>query len=294
MSHSNSIDWKHVFAPKALFLTLLGVFFAVIAFNGFMIPAHFIDGGVNGLSIVLSHVFHINIAVPLIVLNLPFIYIGYKKIGKTFAVQTLIAIVLVAIGVQFIEVPTVTSDPVLIAGFGGIFIGLAIGFVIKGGGVIDGMEVVAVYTNSKSKFSTNEILLAITVIIFGLLALNFGLDNAMYSTITYFTAIKTSDYIVDGFEGYTSLTIVGKDQEAIKSLIVNDFGKAISVYKGERGYLPGSFDFKQDCDIIVTVVTRLEIFNIQQAIHKADPTAFIYVHSLKDVQGGVVKRLRSH
>lgn len=102
----------------------------------------------------------------------------------------------------------------------------------------------------------------------------FGLETAMYSILTYFTASRTSDYVVDGFEEYTALTVISKEYELVKSIIVNDFNKAISVYKGERGYLPGSFDVKTDCDIVMTVVTRLELHRIKQAIIKADPAAF--------------------
>jgi uncharacterized membrane-anchored protein YitT (DUF2179 family) len=116
----------------------------------------------------------------------------------------------------------------------------------------------------------------------------------MYSILTYFTATKTADYVVDGFEEYTALTIVSKEHEKVKSIIVNDFNKAISVYKGERGYLPGSFDIKQECDIVMTIVTRLEIHRIKEAISDADPTAFFYVQSIKEVTGGIIKKTRKH
>ena len=120
----------------------------------------------------------------------------------------------------------------------------------------------------------------------------FGLETAMYSILTYFTSLKTSDYVVDGFEEYTALTVISKDHDMVKSIIVNDFNKAISVYKGERGYLPGSFDIKSDCDIVMTIVTRLELHRIKQAIHSADPLAFFYVQSIKEVTGGVVKKIK--
>ncbi len=294
MSQSNRIHWRSIFAPKALLYTILGVLCAVLALKGFMIPNHFLDGGITGISILAHEIFHVNISYVLLALNIPFVIMGYRKIGKTFAVQSAFAVILLAVTIAFLEVPTVTNDKILIAVFGGFLIGLGIGLVIRGGGVIDGFEIVAHYTNKKIGFSTGEIVLLTNSIIFLLAAFNFGIEAAMYSILTYFTAIKTSDYVVDGFEEFTALTIVSKEHEAIKSLIVNDFNKAISVYKGERGYLPNTFDVKHNVDIVMTIVTRLEIHRIRQAILDKDPTAFVYVHGIKEVKGGVGKHTLKH
>ncbi|MBK9109456.1 MAG: YitT family protein [Saprospiraceae bacterium] len=284
------IEWKKIFSPHALLFTILGVILATIAFKGFMIPNRFLDGGITGLSILIHELFHFNIGLALFFLNLPFVYIGYRKIGKTFAIQTLIAISLLVFAIQFVEINPITHDKVLIAVFGGFFIGLGIGLVIKAGGVIDGMEVLADYTNKKFGFSTSEWVMLFNSAIIIIAACNFGLETGMYSILTYFTAMKTVDYVVDGFEEYTALTIISSKEDEIKSMIVNDFNKAISVYKGERGYLPGSFDIKHDCEIIVTIVTRLEIHRIQIAINEIDPKAFIYITSIKEVSGGIIKQ----
>lgn len=294
MSAHQKIDWKGIFSASALFYMVLGVLLAVIALQGFMIPNHFLDGGVTGISILLHEIFHINISIFLIIINLPFLYIGYQKIGKNFAIQSLLAVLLLALLLNVLDIPKVTEDKILIAVFGGFLIGLGVGFVIKGGGVIDGLEVIADYTNKKSGFSTSEIILFINSLLFLSVAFYFGPESAMYSILTYFTATRTSDYVVDGFEEYTALTIISREHELVKSIIVNDFNKAISVYKGERGYLPGSFDIKSDCDIVMTIVTRLEIHRIKQAIAEADPTAFFYVQSIKEVTGGMVKQKRKH
>ncbi len=295
MDPHQKINWKSIFSFSSIIYTILGVVLAVIALKGFMIPNHFLDGGVTGISILAHEIFHVNISWVLIILNIPFIYIGYKKIGKTFAVQSTVAILLLAILIHFIHFDeAITNDKILIAIFGGFLIGLGIGFVIKSGGVIDGLEVIADYTNKKYGFTTSEIILAINTLIFLTAAFSFGPEAAMYSILTYFTATKTADYVVDGFEEYTALTIVSKEHEKVKSIIVNDFNKAISVYKGERGYLPGSFDIKQDCDIVMTIVTRLEIHRIKEAIAETDPTAFFYVQSIKEVTGGIIKKSRMH
>jgi uncharacterized membrane-anchored protein YitT (DUF2179 family) len=295
MDSHQKINWKVIFSLSSIIYSILGVTLAVIALKGFMIPNHFLDGGVTGLSILAHEIFHVNISWLIILLNIPFIYIGYKKIGKTFAVQSTFAIGLLTILMYFIQFDeAVTEDKILIAIFGGFLIGLGIGFVIKSGGVIDGLEVIADYTNKKYGFTTSEIILFINTLIFLGAAFYFGPEAAMYSILTYFTATKTADYVVDGFEEYTALTIISKENELVKSIIVNDFNKAISVYKGERGYLPGAFDIKADCDIVMTIVTRLEIHRIKEAISAADPTAFFYVQSIKEVTGGIIKKSRKH
>ncbi|CAN5354971.1 YitT family protein [soil metagenome] len=290
MNKSNSINWKTIFSLPSIIYSTLGVISALIALQGFMIPNHFLDGGVTGISILIEEVFHIPFSILLVVFNIPFLYIGYKKISKTFSVHALLVVVLLAVLMNFINIPAVTNDKVLIAVFGGFFIGLGIGLVIRGGGVIDGLEIIAHYTNKRSGFSTSEIIMTFNTLLFIGAAFEFGIETAMYSILVYFTAMKTSDYVVDGFEEFTALNIISKDYEKVKSLIVNDFGKAITVYKGERGYLPQSFGIKHNCDIVMTIVTRLEIHRIKEAILKIDPNAFFYVQSIKEVKGGIGKQ----
>ncbi len=286
---SDRIDWKHVWSLKNLIQILLGTGLAVVAMKGFMIPNRFLDGGITGISILLHEMFHINISILVIVLNLGFIYLGYRNIGKTFAVQTSIAVLLLAAGLLFIDIGPITSDKLLIAIFGGILIGTGVGLVIRGGGVIDGAEVIAVFTRRKTGFSNSEIIMLINCIIFAVAALQFGIETAMYSVITYFTATRATNYVVDGIEEFTAMNIVSAQQEDVKNFLVNELGKGITVYKGERGYLPDSFDIKTDCEIIVTIVTRLEIKQIQDALIKIDPKAFVYVQSIKEATGGILK-----
>lgn len=294
MNTSGSINWKSIFSFSSVLYTILGVSSALIALQGFMIPNHFLDGGVTGISILLEEVFHIPFSISLIIFNIPFLYLGYKKISKTFSVNALFAIILLAILMNFITVPQVTSDKVLIAVFGGLFIGLGIGLIIRGGGVIDGLEIIAHYTNKKFGFSTSEIIMTFNSLLFIGAAFEFGVETAMYSILVYYTAMKTSDYVVDGFEEFTALSIISKNFEEVKSLIVNDFGKAITVYKGERGYLPNKFQVKHDCDIVMTIVTRLEIHRLKIAIKEIDPEAFFYVQRIKEVKGGIGKHTNAH
>jgi uncharacterized membrane-anchored protein YitT (DUF2179 family) len=286
---SDRIEWKNVLNPKNLLLILVGTSLAVLAMKGFMIPNKFLDGGITGISILLHEIFHINISYLVIILNVLFIYLGYKRIGKTFAVQTSIAVLLLSIGLLFIEINPVTHDKLLIAIFGGILMGTGVGLVIRGGGVIDGAEVIAVFTGRKTGFSNSEIIMLINTIIFTVAAFEFGIETAMYSIITYFTATRAINYVVDGIEEFTAMNIISSQPEEIKNFLVNELGKGITVYKGERGYLPGSFEVRTDSDIIVTIITRLEIKQIQDAIIEIDPKAFMYVQSIKEATGGVLK-----
>ncbi len=286
---SDRVDWRNVWNPKNLLLIFVGTTLAVLAMKGFMIPNKFLDGGITGISILLHEIFHINISFLVIILNVLFVYLGYRRIGKTFAVQTSIAVLLLSVGLLFVEISPITHDKLLIAIFGGILMGTGVGLVIRGGGVIDGAEVIAVFTGRKTGFSNSEIIMLINTVIFGVAAFQFGIETAMYSIITYFTATRAINYVVDGIEEFTAMNIISSQQEEIKSFLVNELGKGITVYKGERGYLPGSFDIRTDCQIIVTIVTRLEIKQIQDAIIEIDPKAFIYVQSIKEAAGGVLK-----
>lgn len=286
---SSAIEWKHVWDIRNLFQIFLGAGLAVLAMKGFMIPNNFMDGGVTGISILLHEMYHINISILVLVLNVVFIYLGYRKIGKTFAVQTTIAVVLLSLGLLFIDIEPITKDKLLIAIFGGILIGTGVGLVIRSGGVIDGTEVIAVFTKRKVGFSNSEIIMLINTIIFAVAAFHYNIETAMYSVITYFSATRITDYVVDGIEEFTALNIISAKQEDVKNFLVNELGKGITVYKGERGYLPGSFDIKSDCQIIVTIVTRLEIKQIQDALLEIDPKAFSYVLSIKEATGGILK-----
>ncbi len=288
--HQNdTINWGTIWNLKNLIQIVVGCSLAVFAMKGFMIPNQFMDGGVTGVSLLLHEVYDFNISMLILVFNLPFIYLGFRRIGKTFAVQTTLAVILLALGLFFIDIEPVTKDKLLIAIFGGALIGTGVGMVIRCGGVIDGAEVIAVFTKRRTGFSNSEIILLFNTFIFAGAAFHLGLESAMYSLITYFAATRATDYVVDGIEQYTSINIISAHHDKVKDFLVNELGKGITVYKGERGYLPGSFDVKSDCEIIVTIVTRLEINQIQDSIMEIDPKAFIYIQSINEASGGILK-----
>lgn len=291
ISSRQNIDWRAIFDPASLFYIITGVFCAAIALEAFMLPNKFLDGGVTGIAIIINLTYDVDLNLLLVLINIPFLWVGWKMIGKTFAVQSAFSVFLLTIVLHFMEIEPITNDKLLIAVFGGVLMGTGIGLIIRGGGLIDGFEVITEFFQKNSAFSGSEITVFLNSIIMLVAAIFFGTDAALYSILTYFTAIKMTDYVVEGFEEYTALTIISREDDKVKELIVKEFGKAISVYKGERGYLPETFHIKHPCDIIMTVVTRLEVHRIKEAIQQIDPKAFFYVQTIKEVKGGVIKRV---
>ena len=286
--------FKHIYTVKSFLLMLFGVLSAVFALKGFMIPNHFLDGGVTGVSILIHEIYHISFSVLVMVINLFFFIPAFKFVGKQFAIRSFIAVTFLALGFYLLPVPIITADKLLTAIFGGCFIGFGMGMVIRSGAALDGFEIIAAFTKKKSGFSMGEVILAFNTILFLTAAFKFGIDAAMYSIITYFAALKMADYVVDGIEEFISVTIISKESEQIKSLLVNSFGKGITVYKGERGYLPGNFEERSDCDVIVTIVTRLELVDINNEITRIDEKAFVYTHKIKEAKGGILKSRGGH
>jgi uncharacterized membrane-anchored protein YitT (DUF2179 family) len=294
MIRKNNIRLSDIYTSKSLITTVSGICLGVFALKGFMIPNLFMDGGVTGISLLLHEIFHLNFSAVFLIINLIFCILAYKYVSKLFAIRTFLAVLLLCIGVQFVHIQAVTTDKLLIAIFGGSLIGLSMGLVIRGGAALDGFEILAVFTTRKIGFTMSEVILFFNTIIFSVAALKFGIESAMYSLITYFAAVKMADYVVDGIEENTALTIISKNPELVKDTLVNSFNKGITVYKGERGYLPGDVNHKLPCDIIVIIVSRLEILNIREEIARLDPEAFMYVNSIKETKGGVVKMKHGH
>jgi uncharacterized membrane-anchored protein YitT (DUF2179 family) len=294
MKHSNTINWKEIFQLKNIVLNLAGVLIITLAIKGFMIPNKFLDGGVTGIAILLHEITHVPFGILVMVLNFPFLYIGKKILGITFAVQSFFTFILIAASMTFIQIDAVTSDRLLIALFGGCLIGVGMGLCIRSGSVADGIEILALLTTRKIGLNVSEVIFGINSFVFLSAAWFFGISTALYSIVTYFSAVKSLDYVTNGIEHYTSLHIISAKSEEIKFLISNKFRKGITIIKGERGYLPDSFDEKQDCDIIVTVVTRLELLRIKEEISEIDSQAFMYIQYIKDASGGILRQKVKH
>ena len=294
ITEQNSINWKNIFCFKNIALNLVGVVLITLALKGFMIPNKFLDGGIIGISILVHEITKWPFGVLVLVLNIPFLFIGKRMLGKTFAFQSLLTFVLIAVSMTFLDVDPVTSDPLLIALFGGCLIGVGMGLCIRSGSTADGVEILALVTIKKIGLNIAEVIFAMNTLLFLAAAWSFGISTALYSIVTYFSAVKSLDYISNGFEQFTSLHIISSKSELIKSLIVQKFGKGITVIKGERGYLPNNFETKLDCDIIVTVVTRLELLRIKEEIKKLDPDAFMFIQYIKEASGGILRNMNKH
>ncbi len=292
--NSDLIDWKEIIHPKNILLNLIGVAFIVVALKGFMIPNKFLDGGVIGVSILIHEITHWPFGILVLLLNIPFLFLGQRLLGLTFAIQSLITFVLIAVGMTIIEFDAVTSDRLLIALFGGCLIGVGMGLCIRSGSVADGMEIVALLTTRKIGLNVSEVIFAMNSLLFLAAAWTFGIATALYSIVTYFSAVKALDYISHGVEQYTALHIISAKSEEMKELVVQKLGKGITVIKGERGYLPESFDVKSSCDIIVTIVTRLELLRIKDEIKLIDPQAFTYIQFIKEASGGILRLKHKH
>jgi uncharacterized membrane-anchored protein YitT (DUF2179 family)/HD superfamily phosphodiesterase len=275
-------------------LTILGVGFAGAALNLFLVPNQFFDGGVTGLSLLIHEIYHFNLAIVIFLLNLPLIAISYYSVGKRFAWRTLICVILLGLTLLVIPHQPITDDKFLISIMGGAFLGIGVGLIMRTGAALDGIEVLAVYTLKRTSFTISEIILGINIIIFSIAAIKFGVPSSLYSIVTYFTATRCIDYVVEGLQAYTGVTIVSGKSEAIKYQLVNKLGRGITVYKGERGFLPGKYEISADCDIIFTVITRLEMRKLTNLVYDVDPKAFVFASTIKEASGGILNRRHQH
>jgi len=273
--------------------TIVGILVTGFALKGFLVPNDFLDGGVTGVSLLLHELFHLNLAYTIVLANIPFIIMGIFQVSMKFAIKTFLCVVGLALALGFIPYPVITSDHLLVSIFGGFFLGIGIGMCMRGGCALDGIEVLALYTLKRSSFSISEIILGLNVIIFLIAALHFGLQTALYSMLTYYTASRTIDYIIEGIEEYTGVTIISAHSEEIKRQLVVKLKRGITVYKGERGFLHESFEKSHPCDIVFTIVTRLEVRRLKNLVYDLDPKAFIFTNTIKEAAGGVLKR-RAH
>lgn len=274
---------------KDSFLIVLGVLSAGFGLKGFLLPNNFIDGGVTGISLLTSFITGISLSILIIAINIPFLYMGYRQIGKNFAIKSAVGIVLLAFAILFIEYPVITSDKLLVAVFGGFFLGLGIGFSIRGGSVLDGTEVLAIYLNKKTGLTIGDIILLFNILIFSFAAYLLSVETALYSILTYLSASKTIDFVVEGIEEYTSITVVSTHSNEIRLMIIEKMKKGVTIYSGKRGFGRKGENLNQT-DIIFTVVTRLEIGKIQTEIKKIDPNAFIVMSNIKETHGGMIKK----
>jgi uncharacterized membrane-anchored protein YitT (DUF2179 family) len=276
-------------AFKDVLFISLGVSSAAFGLKSFLLPNGFLDGGVVGISLLTNVLTDIPLSYLLILINLPFMIIGYTQISKTFAIKTLVAIIILAIALAFIEFPMVTNDKLLISFFGGFFLGLGIGLSIRGGCVIDGTEVLAIYTSRKTALTVGDIILILNIVIFAVAAYVRDIETALYAILTYLVASKTVDFVVHGIEEYTSVMIVSQKSEEIMRAITERMGRGVTVLKGKSGF--GKQGHRAtDIDVLYSVITRLELQRLKTEIAKIDDEAFVVENSVNDIKGGMIKK----
>jgi uncharacterized membrane-anchored protein YitT (DUF2179 family) len=286
---------KHYLSFSDIIYTITGILFAGFALKSFLVPNHFLDGGVTGVSLLFHELYHIPLSLLLILINIPFFILGKYLVNTSFAVKSFLSAIILTLCLEFLPYPAdITHDKLIVSVFGGFFLGLGVGLGMRGGAAIDGIEVLALYTWRKLSLTMSEIILAINSVIFLIAAFKFGLEIAFYAMLTYYIATKTIDYVVEGIEEYTGVTIISSQSELVKSMLVKEMGRGITIYKGERGFMKDSYEVKHDCDIIFTIITRLEVRRLKRMVHQLDPKAFVFTNSIKETAGGILKKKAAH
>ncbi|MFC2117537.1 YitT family protein [Bacteroidota bacterium] len=276
------VEFIHLISDS--FFILLGILSAGFGLKGFLLPNMFIDGGVMGISLTIAELTEIPLSILIVAVNLPFLIMGFSTISRQFALKSIIAIILLAVIVHFIPYPIITNDKLLIAVFGGFFLGLGIGLAIRGGSVIDGTEVLAVYVSRKTSLTIGDVIMIFNIIIFSAAAYVFTIEISLYAMLTYLSASKTVDFVVSGVEEYLGVTIISDKNEEIRLAVFEKLGRGCTIYSGKSG------QSLEQIDIIYTLITRLELAKLQTEIDKIDKNAFIVMHSIKDAKGGMIKK----
>lgn len=273
---------------KSILFIAAGVASAAFGLESFLLPNKFIDGGVTGISLLIYELTQISLPLLLAVINIPFIILGYKVIGREFAIKTALAISCLSVFIYFVHFPEITHDKLLVSVFGGFFLGAGIGLSIRGGAVIDGTEILAIFLSRRMHTSIGDLIIVFNVIIFSFAAYLLSIEQALYSMVTYLAASKTLDFVVEGIEEYVGVTIISPRSNVIKLVLAKTMGHRITVYNGKGGYDRGPRIY--DMEIIYTIVTRFEISKLHSEIQKIDPNAVIITSPVKDVKGGLVKK----
>ena len=274
---------------KIIFFIILGSALMGVGIEEFLVPNKILDGGITGISIMLSHLTGMKLGIFIFALNIPFFYIGYKQIGKTFALSTLLGITVLSISTAFLhDVPVFTTDPLLATVFGGMILGAGVGLVIRYGGSLDGTEILAILANKKLPFSVGEIVMFFNIFIFTTAGFVFGWNRAMYSVLAYFIAYKTIDIVIQGLDESKSAWIISENHQLIGEAILARLGRGVTYLKGEGAYTG------DDKKVIFCVITRLEEAKLKSIVEELDPSAFLAVANISEVRGGRFKKNSIH
>lgn len=285
---------------KDSFSIVFGIACATIGLEGFIVPNKLLDGGVTGISLLLSSITKMDVSIFIFIINIPFIFMGYKQVSKIFAYKTFLAILslsAVLMLLHSVHFPVVTQDKLLIAVYGGMLLGAGIGFAMRGGGVLDGTEVLALYLTRKASFlQVGEIILILNILIFTVAAFVNGIEPALYSILAFMSASKMVDFLTNGIEEYTGVTIISEESDKIRKQIIAQLGRGVTIYSGKRG-LRGKKAQESGLnnrDVLYTVVTKLELTKVRDIVQEIDRSCFMTTHSISSVRGGMVKARKLH
>lgn len=272
-----------------LVMILVGSIIAGFSLEICLLPNRIIDGGVVGISMMLHHVTGIGLSIFLVVINIPFVYLGYKLIGKSFAVYTLFGILSLSFWTElFSNYDTFFYDPLLAAVFGGIILGVGIGIVMRGGGCLDGTEILAIIFSQRLPLSVGEIIMIFNVFIFGAAGVILGWEQALYSMLTYFVVTKAIDVVLTGLNESKACFIITNEKEAITDALLQRLGRGITVMEAEGGYS------KNQKTVLYVIITKLEISKLKSIVEDIDPAAFVTISDVYEVMGGNFKKRSVH
>ncbi len=267
----------------------LGAIIMALGLELFLVPNHIMDGGIVGVSIITSHLLNLPLGIFIFILNLPFIFLGYKQIGKTFAISTGLGITVLSLATLALHnIHPFTEDTLLATVFGGMILGVGVGIVIRYGGSLDGTEILAILFNSKTPFSVGEIIMIFNVIIFAVAGFVFNWEQAMYSIIAYYIAYKMIDIVIQGLEESKSVYIISDDIDEIGQTIMDRLGRGVTFLHGEGAYTGN------DKKVIFTVITRLEEAKLKSIVAEIDDNAFLAIGNIAEVKGGRFKKRDIH
>ena len=274
---------------KRIIMIIVGAVFMAMGIELFLVPNQLLDGGIVGISIILSHLTGLQIGLFIFLLNIPFFFIGYKQIGKTFALSTVLGITVLSICTYFLHpVARFTDDLLLATVFGGIVLGIGVGLVIRYGGSLDGTEILAILFSTKTAFSVGEIIMFFNLMIFTIAGFVFTWEQAMYSVLAYFIAYKTIDIVIQGMDESKSVYIISDFVDEVGEAIMDRLGRGVTYLHGEGAYTG------DDKKIIFTVITRLEEAKLKTIVEDIDTQAFVAIGNIAEVRGGRFKKRNIH
>lgn len=286
VSKKSGFDFKLML--KDSFFIISGIFSAAFGLESFLFPNRFIDGGATGISLLLAEVSDWPLPVLIIAVNIPFLVLGFQVIGRSFAIKATIAILGLALVLTTVTFPEITEDKLLVAVFGGFFLGAGIGLSVRGGSVLDGTEVLAIFLSRKLGTTIGDIIILINILVFMAAAYFLSIETALYSMLTYLAASRTLDFVIEGIEEYTGVTIISDYSEDLREMIINTLGRGVTIYPAKGGY--GRHGMHNEYDVLFTVITRLEIRRLNIEISKIDPKAFVVMTKINDTRGGMIKK----